>query len=136
MSRSSYVLDTHTFIWHLEDSPSLSPTARSILEQIEAGALTAVVPSIVGVETVYLAEKNRIPQASLAAALTVLQEGFDNFLLAPLDLPAIQALRRIPRSLVPDMPDRIIAATALAMQLPLLSKDSAIAAVEQIETVW
>jgi len=37
MSRSSYVLATHTFIWHREDSPSFSPAARSILEQIGSG---------------------------------------------------------------------------------------------------
>jgi predicted nucleic acid-binding protein len=45
-------------------------------------------------------------------------------------------LRRIPRAVVPDMPDRIIAATALKLGCPLLSVDSRISALEEIDVVW
>jgi len=34
------------------------------------------------------------------------------------------------------MPDRIIAATALSLGLPLLSHDRALAAVERLEVIW
>ena len=37
----------------------------------------------------------------------------------PLDYNVASALRSIPRDIVPDMPDRIIAATALHLGLPL-----------------
>jgi predicted nucleic acid-binding protein len=40
------------------------------------------------------------------------------------------------REFVTDMPDRIIAATALSLRLPLLSHDRAIAAVEGLEVIW
>lgn len=37
---------------------------------------------------------------------------------------------------VPDMPDRIIAATALHLNLPLLSRDRQIASLPGIIVVW
>ncbi len=41
----------------------------------------------------------------------------------------------VPRETVPDMPDRIIAATALRHNLPLLTRDSRIQAAG-IKTIW
>jgi len=136
MTPKIYVLDAHALIWHLQGSDSLSPTARSILDDVDAGKAGAVVPSIVLVEMVYLAEKKRIPSESLDAALRCFREGGENYQLAALDLAVIEGLKQIPRSMVPDMPDRIIAATALAMDLPLLSTDSQIAALGEIEVIW
>ena len=45
------------------------------------------------------------------------------------------SLRQIPRAAVPDMPDRIIAATALALELPLVTRDGKIRA-SNVETIW
>jgi PIN domain nuclease of toxin-antitoxin system len=131
-----YVLDAHALIWHLQDSDSLSPSARSILGNVEIGKATAIIPSIVLVEMVYLAEKKRIGSELLDAALRCFRDGAENYHLAALDMAVIEGLRQIPRPLVPDMPDRIIAATALVMGLPLLSTDSKISALEAIEVVW
>jgi predicted nucleic acid-binding protein len=44
-------------------------------------------------------------------------------------------LRRVRREDVPDMPDRIIAATALALDLPLVTRDGKIRAAG-IRTIW
>lgn len=43
--------------------------------------------------------------------------------------------RRIPRDLVPDMPDRIIAATAVALGLPLVTRGRRIRAAG-LDTLW
>lgn len=131
-----YVLDTHALIWHLQNSPRLSPTVRSILTQVDGGEAVAVVPTIVLVEMVYLAEKGRIDQDLLELAIGRLGEESENYQIAPLDYAVVVGLRRIPRSVVADMPDRIIAATALALGLPLFSTDSAIAGLNEIEVVW
>jgi len=40
------------------------------------------------------------------------------------------------REAVPDMPDRIVAATALSLGLPLLSRDPAMGTVEGLEVIW
>ena len=136
MTSPVYVLDTHALIWHLQSSKSLSATARSILGDVDAGRATAIVPSIVLVEMIYLAEKSRIDSESLDTPLRCFREGGENYQLAALDLAVTESLRQIPRSVVPDMPDRIIAATALAMGVPLLSTDSRISALDEIEVVW
>ena len=45
-------------------------------------------------------------------------------------------VENIPRSTIPDMPDQIIAATALHLNLPLVTKDHKIQAVTSIQTIW
>ncbi len=47
-----------------------------------------------------------------------------------------QTLQQIPRSTVPDMPDRIISATALYLKLPLITKDRKIGSLTNIQTIW
>ncbi|NJL27810.1 MAG: type II toxin-antitoxin system VapC family toxin [Thermoanaerobaculia bacterium] len=136
MKAPSFVCDTHTLIWHLQDSASLSAKARSILDDVEAGRATAIIPSIVLVEIVYLAEKNRIDPSLVEMALSCFHGDGENYQIAALDLAVAEGLRRIPRSVVPDMPDRIIAATALAMAVPLLSTDSNISTLGNIQVVW
>ncbi len=44
-------------------------------------------------------------------------------------------MRHVPRSEVPDMPDRIIAATALYLKVPLISRDARIRAAN-LDTIW
>jgi predicted nucleic acid-binding protein len=78
------------------------------------------------VELVYLGDKGRVP----AAAAERVDE-----VLAPLDRRVAEATRRIRREEVPDMPDRIIAATALALDLPLVTRDGKIRAAD-IQTIW
>jgi predicted nucleic acid-binding protein len=41
----------------------------------------------------------------------------------PFDRHIAEAMRRVDRSQVPDLPDRIIAATALYQRVPLISRD-------------
>ena len=57
------------------------------------------------------------------------------FELSPLDLAVADALARVSRDAVPDMPDRIIAATALALDLPLITRDGRIRS-SNVRTIW
>ena len=132
----AHVADTHALIWHLQDSPRLSPQVRSLFSRADDGEVSIVVPTIVLVEMTYLAEKKRIANTLVKAALNLLRETSGSYRLAPLDLAVVEALEWASRSLVPDMPDRIIAATALSLGLPLLSRDRAMAAVDELEVVW
>jgi predicted nucleic acid-binding protein len=60
----------------------------------------------------------------------------DSLLLEmPLDRWIVQSMQRVDRAKVPDLPDRIIAATALHAHVPVISRDSKIR-VSGIETVW
>jgi predicted nucleic acid-binding protein len=52
-----------------------------------------------------------------------------------LDDAVALAVSRVSRDAVPDMPDRIIAATAVHLDLPLVSRDGYIR-VAGIEVIW
>jgi predicted nucleic acid-binding protein len=47
----------------------------------------------------------------------------------------VDAVARVDRDSVPDMPDRIIAATAFHLGLPLVTKNKKVRAAE-LETIW
>ena len=53
----------------------------------------------------------------------------------PLTVGVAFALAQIPRNEVPDLPDRVIAATALLLGLALVTRDGKIRA-SHIETIW
>ena len=130
----SVVLDTHAAVWYALGSPRLSAPAR---QAIDEATRTGVIylPAISIVEIVELVEKGRLPQEALDRLLRLLSAGASPVRIAPLDLYVAEALPRVPRAAVPDMPDRIIAATALHLGLPLVTRDSKIQAAA-ISTIW
>jgi len=65
----------------------------------------------------------------------VLTDASFGFRVAVLDLAVAEVLERIPRSAVPDLPDRVIAATAVALGLPLVTRDARIREAG-VETIW
>lgn len=87
------------------------------------------------VELTYLSERGRIP----ASAMTRLRQALDahnGFMrVVPLTRAIADAVALVPRDAVPDMPDRIIAATALALSLPLITRDAKIRA-SAVQTIW
>lgn len=129
------VTDTHGLIWYLEDSPRLSPAAREAFDACDRGEALIFVPTICLVEIVYLEEKGRIPSELRAQLQAHLQAGITGLLLAPLTREVAEALPQVPRAEVPDMPDRIIAATAVELGLPLISRDRRIE-LSAVETIW
>jgi PIN domain nuclease of toxin-antitoxin system len=53
---------------------------------------------------------------------------------APFTVAIVDTLRLVPRVAVPDMPDRIVAATAVYFGVPVISRDGLIRA-SSVETV-
>ncbi|MEG3905573.1 MULTISPECIES: PIN domain-containing protein [unclassified Microcoleus] len=88
------------------------------------------------VELSYLVERYRLPEEAFEELINALSDPGTGLAIAPLDLITAQILRQIPRDVVPDMPDRIIAATALSLSLPLVTRDAKIQAVTTIQTIW
>lgn len=91
--------------------------------------------SISLVEIHYLIEKGRVPATVLDRITDALTDPAAALELASLTFDIAQAVARIPRATVPDMPDRIIAATALHLGVPLVSRDRKIQA-SSIQTIW
>ena len=129
------VVDTHSVLWYLADDAALSIRAATALDQTTVAGRPIYVPAICVVEAIYLTEKNRIPKGGLERLLSVLEEPSPRFFLAPLDLSVALAVHTISRSEVPELPDRVIAGTARALGLPLVTKDRRIQATS-IETIW
>jgi predicted nucleic acid-binding protein len=99
------------------------------------GGETIFVPSISVVELLYLYEKARIPADDWKRLNDCLAAEDSGVRVVPLTLGIAHDLARVPWKSVPDMPDRIIAATALHLGLPLVSRDGRIQA-PGLEVIW
>ena len=133
---AALVADTHAVLWYIFSDLRLSASAVAAMDAAALEGDPIYVPSICVVEATYLAEKGRIPVTSLERLTSALRSPEAGFRVAPLDLAVAVELRQIPRSSVPDMPDRIIAATALAMGLPLVTRDGKIRSSDGNVTIW
>jgi PIN domain nuclease of toxin-antitoxin system len=131
----SAVLDTHTVLWYLEYSKELSAVARTTVENAIRDARHVRISAISLVETVYLVERRRLPLTALERFRSALTDPNSGMLIAPVDGGVADALPNIPRDVVPDMPDRIIAATALHVGFPLVTRDRRLQAAG-IQTIW
>jgi PIN domain nuclease of toxin-antitoxin system len=131
-----YVTDTHAFVWHLQSSPQLSEPAATVFRAADAGKNEILVPSIVLVELVYLAERGRIQSMLVNQAFDVLADGSINYRVVPLDTKTVRALQSIDPAKIPEMPDRIIAATAKQLNVSLITRDHQIAKSGFVVTVW
>lgn len=131
----SVVADTHALVWYASDRSRLSAPAAQRMDEAVAAGLAVVVSAITLVELVYLAEKGRLPHEALVRLDGLLDDPHSPVAVAPVDRGVARVVERIARSQVPDMPDRIIAATALHLGLPLVSRDRRIQA-SGIDVVW
>lgn len=122
----SGVLDTHAIIWYLLQSPELSPTALNFIRNALRSQSRMYISAISIIEIVYLTERGRVLPHALPLLHSFLSNPSAGLVVAPVDTGVAGALQGIPRNLVPDMPDRIIAATAVHLGLPLLTCDKQI----------
>jgi PIN domain nuclease of toxin-antitoxin system len=104
--------------------------------EADSGLHQILIPGIALIEMVYLVEKGRLDAAMVDQVFSALDVVGGSYAVAPLDRHTAQALRDIPRSAVPDMPDRIIAATARQLGLRLITRDTAIHEAGVIPVVW
>jgi PIN domain nuclease of toxin-antitoxin system len=132
---SAVVADTHTFIWYVGDSPLLSSNALNALEAATEAGLAIVVSAISFVELQYLVEKGTVAQEVFATLMTEVRSDNSAIDVYPIDLTVVEAMPKVPRSEVPDMPDRLIAATALALGVPVVTKDERIRQ-SSVATIW
>ena len=131
----SAVLDTHAVLWYLENSKELSALARTTIEDAVGDASYVRISAISLVETVDLVERRRLPLNALERLRSALTDPSSGMLIAAGDASVADALQNISRDVVPDMPDRIIAATALHLGLPLVTRDRRLQSAG-IQTIW
>jgi PIN domain nuclease of toxin-antitoxin system len=129
------IADTHATIWYLFSDPRLGSAASTLIDDAITKGDHIGVSAISIVEMVYLIEKGRIPsnalnelEAAIADTKAVLQH-------VPLDENVAMKMREVSRQDIPDLPDRVIAATAQLRGVPVLSRDSRIRS-STIQTIW
>lgn len=132
---SIYVTDTHPLIWYAaNEKGKLSRKALRIFEKAWANQAFIYVPAPVLWEIVLLikAGQIRLPQpfAQWAAALSI-QPGFE---VAFLDAAVLETSLNV--QINGDPFDEVIVATALTMDLPLITKDAAITNSQLVEVIW
>ncbi len=129
------VADTHAALWYLHGNPRLSATAREFIDDTARSGHSIALSAISLAEIVYLVEKNRLPESAyqdLRAALRATEYVFEE---APVTADIVEAMRGVPRDVVPDLPDRIVAATALHFDVPVVSRDGRIRG-SDLSTIW
>ena len=129
------VADTHAVLWYLYDDPRLSRAAADLMQRAEETGDQIAVSSIALVETVYLIEKGRLDAAVFERILAALDLPAATLVEVPVDQHIVLAMRRTDRTEVPDLPDRIVAATALHLDVPVISRDRKIRA-STVMSIW
>jgi|CXWL01.1.fsa_nt_gi PIN domain nuclease of toxin-antitoxin system len=134
---SAVVTDTHALLWYLSDSAKLSTKAAAVFDEAERDGQPIYVPAIILIELRYLVERGRdITEADFGTVIAKLNDPTSALTFVPLDQQISEDLEHIARSIVPDMPDRLIAATAYSLNVPLVTRDSKIRDLTNVDAIW
>jgi PIN domain nuclease of toxin-antitoxin system len=132
------VADTHALVRYLLDDPDrrLSPDARTALEQAESTDGIAVsVASVVDLWYV-IRTRGTFTDDQLDRVLELLRDLETSLEAAPITLDVTAAFRQIPRDALGDPWDRFITATAMALGLPLVTRDGRIHKSGPVDAIW
>jgi PIN domain nuclease of toxin-antitoxin system len=129
------IADAHATIWYLFPDPRLGSAASAFIDDTIAKGDHIGVSAITIAEMVYLIEKGRIPATALNELHTATADPGAVLRHVPFDQNVAMKMTEVPRQEVPDLPDRVIGATALFYSVPVLSRDSRILS-SSIRTIW
>ncbi|HMV46238.1 MAG TPA: type II toxin-antitoxin system VapC family toxin [Blastocatellia bacterium] len=133
----SVVADTHAVIWYVDSPTDLTLAATSVMDAAANDSVQRIFLSAISlIEMQYLTEKGKIKPTVLPAVLAEIDNPQPILEVIPIDRRVFDFLGHIPRLTVPDMRDRIIAATALLLNLSLVTADTKIRALPNVVTVW
>jgi PIN domain nuclease of toxin-antitoxin system len=131
MKPINYVTDTHSLVWYFTGSSRLSKRALNVFEKtVKEG--TIFIPTVVLAEIMYISKKGRIP-ISFSETLEKIEHN-DNFEITPLDLDILNIADKIEYDM--EMHDRIIVATAIFHDVPVITKDEVIKQSGVCNVIW
>ena len=131
---TDFLIDTVAFVHYLEDD--LPRGAESAVEQAERGNGSLLLPQIALGEFIYITLKGRInipnPVSSVGQILDQLK-GSPIFSISSMPMDAWDIFTQLK---VPELHDRMIAAEALARDVPLISNDTSFASIGDLKIIW
>lgn len=115
--------DTHAIIWYLFDAERLSSEGRAALDGAIAAGFPILVSAISIIEIIYLEEKRKLSAGAAERIRQACAAEDPSIEIVAIDERVAYGIKDIVRAEVPDMPDRIIAATAVSLGVPLVTRD-------------
>ncbi len=130
-----FVTDTHPLVWYATDKlHELSPPVRTLFEKAAQGESLIFVPSMVLVEAAMLVQKGTIKLPKRFDHWANNLASTDGFIILEVNIKIIHSA--IGFSFNRDFFDKLMVATALDQQLPLITKDVAITESNLVEVYW
>ena len=135
MQRILAVLDTSPLIRYASGAPALlGRGARRILRSVTLQGSKVGVPTVCLFEVAQLEERGRVALDISFDRWSQLVEDSPALLLVPLERAHVSEARALP--LLRDPFDRLIAGTAVALGVPLISSDRRIANSGRLQVIW
>jgi len=129
------VADSHAIVWFTSGSPRLSETARTALRDAQHDkALTVSIATFL--DLWYVTQTTRQVTHDQLVQLRQTLTTSTAVDLYPVDEAVANAFTAIDRAVIADPWDRLIVATALALDVPLVTRDQAIQKSAVVETIW
>jgi PIN domain nuclease of toxin-antitoxin system len=125
----------HAALWYVLANPALSIRAKSFIDEAGRAGAAIAVSTISLAEIISLIEKQRLPVSAYHDLKAVLEDTSSVLKEISVHAGVVDAMHQVPRDQVPDMPDRIIAATGISLGVPVISRDGRVRA-STIETIW
>jgi len=126
------VTDTHALLWWFTNSPRLGPQAARIFQKCERGECVIFVPSIVIAEMLSIFDKKRVAFDFKKLFVKIIKS--KNYIIISLDLAILEKMFDLKD--IPELHDKIIVSTAKYLDLPLITKDSALHNLSDIKIFW
>ena len=128
--------DTHAIIWYAEDNKKLGSEARNLLDQGQAGKRQIYLSLMSLFEMEYLIGKGKIDSKLPKLLLKNAKNPHAALQILNIDQDVYRHFTTISHDLIPELPDRIITASALAKHCILLTRDTRIRESKLVKTAW
>lgn len=125
------VTGTHSIVWYFTNESSLSERALAAFEETtKEGSI--IIPAVVLAEIMVIAKKGKI-LLNFEQTLQKIEQ-YDNIEVAAVDIEILKVANKIEVAL--EMHDKLIVATAIYYDAPLVTKDRLLRRTRVCPTLW